>query len=73
MVDMCLAKLRRMGQQQQQGIIFTGVIYAVAAAQVMMIFVSGAYRVTNTAETDSASSLYHQVQRLSSHLSLLFT
>ena len=63
MVSMCLAESRRLGQQQQQRIIFTGVVYAIAAAQLMkMIYVSGAHRATDTAsaETDLASSLYHE-------------
>ena len=37
----------------------TGVVYAIAAAQLMMmIYVSSAHQATNTAEIDSASSLY---------------
>ena len=57
---MCLAKFRRMGQQQQAGIVFTGVVFAIAAAQLMkMIYMSGAHRATDTAETDSTSSLYY--------------
>ena len=60
---MCLAKFQRMGQQLQQGIMLTGVVYTIAAAQLMkMIYVSEAHRAANTAETDSASFLsflYH--------------
>ena len=57
---MCLAKFQRMGQQLQQGIMLTGVVYTIAVAQLMkMIYVSEAHRVTDTAKTDSASSLYH--------------
>ena len=38
----------------------TGVVYATAAAQLMkMIYVSSAHQATNTANIDSASSLYH--------------
>ena len=38
----------------------TGVVYAIAAAQLMkMIYVSSAHQATNTAEIDLASSLYH--------------
>ena len=38
----------------------TGVVYAIAAAQLMkMIYVSSAHQATNTANIDSASSLYH--------------
>ena len=40
----------------------TGVVYAIAAAQLMkMIYhdVSSEHQATNTAEIDSASSLYH--------------
>ena len=62
---MRLANISRMGQEQQQGIIFTGVVYATAADQLMkMIYVSGAHRATDTAETDSASSLDHDYVRL---------
>ena len=32
---MCLARFQRMGQQLQQGIMLTGVVYAIAAAQLM--------------------------------------
>ena len=32
---MCLAKFQRTGLQLQQGIILTGVVYAIAAAQLM--------------------------------------
>ena len=57
---MCLAKSHGMGQQQQQGAMLTGVVYAIAAAQLMkMIYVSSAHQATNTADIDSASSLYH--------------
>ena len=57
---MCLLKFLGMGQQQQQGIIFSGVVYAIAAAQLMkIIHVSGAHRTTDTAETDLASPLSH--------------
>ena len=49
-----------MGQQQQQEAMLTGVVYAIAAAQLMkMIYVSSAHQATNTAEIDPASSLYH--------------
>ena len=49
-----------MGQQQQEGAMLTGVVYAIAAAQRMkMIYVSSARQATNTAEMDSAPSLYH--------------
>ena len=38
----------------------TGVVYAIVAAQLMkMIYVSSAHQATNTADIDSASSLYH--------------
>ena len=48
-----------MGQQQQQGAMLTGVVYAIAAAQLMkMIYVSSAHQATNTV-MDSAPSLYH--------------
>ena len=64
MVSTCLAELRRMGQQQQQGIKFTGVVYATAAPQLMkMIYASRAHRTTDTADTDSASALYHHYVR----------
>ena len=57
---MRLAKSHGMGQQQQQGAMLTGVVYAIAAAQLMkMIYVSSAHQATNTANIDSASSLYH--------------
>ena len=57
---MCLAKSHGMGQQQQQEAMLTGVVYAIAAAQLMkMIYVSSAHQATNTAEIDPASSLYH--------------
>ena len=57
---MCLAKSHGMGQQQQQGGMLTGIVYAIAAAQLMkMICFSSAHQATNTADTDSASSLYH--------------
>ena len=49
-----------MGQQQQQGAMLTGVVYAIAAAQLMkMIYVSSVHQATNTADIGSASSLYH--------------
>ena len=49
-----------MGQQQQEGAMLTGVVYAIAAAQLMkMIYVSSAHQATNTADMDSAPSLYH--------------
>ena len=49
-----------MGQQQQEGAMLTGVVYAIAAAQLMkMIYVSSAHQATNTVEMDSAPSLYH--------------
>ena len=57
---MRLAKSQGMGQQQQQGAMLTGVVYAIAAAQLMeMIYVSSAHQATNTANIASASSLYH--------------
>ena len=57
---MCLAKSHGMGQQQQQRAMLTGVVYANAAAQLMkMIYVSSAHQANNTADIDSASSLYH--------------
>ena len=57
---MCLAKSHGMGQQQQQRAMLTGVVYAIAAAQLMkMIYVSSAHQATNTADIDSASSLDH--------------
>ena len=57
---MCLAKSHGMGQQQQQRAKLTGVVYANAAAQLMkMIYVSSAHQANNTADIDSASSLYH--------------
>ena len=60
MVSMCLAKFLRIGQQQQQGTTFAGVVYAIAAALLMkMIYVSRAHQATDTAEIDSASSLCH--------------
>ena len=41
-----------------QGIIFTGVVHAIAAAQLMKIsYASGVHPATDTAETDLASSL----------------
>ena len=50
---MCLAKSDGMGQQQQQGAMLTGVVYAVAAAQLMkMIYVSSVHQATNTANID---------------------
>ena len=57
---MCLAKSHGMGQQQQQRAMLTGVVYANAAAQLMkMIYVSSAHQANNTADIDSASSLFH--------------
>ena len=57
---MCLAKSHGMEQQQQQRAKLTGVVYANAAAQLMkMIYVSSARQANNTADIDSASSLYH--------------
>ena len=57
---MCLAMSHGMGQQQQQRAMLTGVVYANAAAQLMkMIYVSSAHQANNTADIDSASSLYH--------------
>ena len=57
---MCLAKSHGMGQQQQQRAKLTGVVYANAAAQLMkMIYVSSAHQANNTADIDSASSLFH--------------
>ena len=45
-----------MGQQQEQGIVFTGVVHSIAAAQLMkMNYVSGAHRATDNAETDLSS------------------
>ena len=42
-----------MGQQQQQGAMLTGVVYAIAAAQLMkMIYVSSVHQATNTANVD---------------------
>ena len=50
---MCLAKSHGMGQQQQQGAMLTGVVHAIAAAQLMkMSYVSSAHQATNTAEID---------------------
>ena len=47
---MCLAKCHKMGQQQQQGTMVTGVVYATAAAQLMkMIYVSRKHQVTDIA------------------------
>ena len=47
----------------------TGVVYAIAAAQLMkMIYVSSAHQATNTAEIDSASSLYHDYVSLHFYL-----
>ena len=41
------------------GAMLTGVVYAIAAAQLMkMIYVSSVHQATNTAEIDSASSFY---------------
>ena len=61
-MSVCLAKSHGMGQQHQQGAMLTGVVYAIAAAQLMkMIYhdVSSEHQATNTAEINSASSLYH--------------
>ena len=56
----CLAKSHWVGQEQQQGAMLAGVVYAIAAAQLMkMIYVSSAHQQTNTAKIDLASSLYH--------------
>ena len=56
---MCLAKSHGMRQQQQQGAMLTGVVYANAAAQLMkMIYVSSVHQATNTAKLDLSSSLY---------------
>ena len=50
MLLMCLAKFQMMGQQQQQRIMFTGVVYATAAAQLIkMIYVSREHQATDTA------------------------
>ena len=50
---MRLAKSHGMGQQQQQEAMLTGVVYAIAAAQLMkMIYVSSAHQATNTADID---------------------
>ena len=47
----------RLRVKSQQGIMLTGVVYTIAAAQLMkMIYVSEARRVTDTAKTDLASS-----------------
>ena len=70
-----------MGQQLQQGIMLTGVVYTIAAAQLMkMIYVSEAHRAANTAETDSASflhqdyfSLHFQHIKQKIHIALLRT
>ena len=49
-----------MGQQQQQRAMLTRVVYANAAAQLMkMVYVSSAHQANNTADIDSAYSLYH--------------
>ena len=62
-MSVCLAKFHGMGQQQQQGAMLTGVVYAIAAAQLMkMIYVSSAHQ----AKIDSASSLYHDYVSLPS-------
>ena len=43
MVSTCLAEYHGMGQQQQQGTMFTGAVYAIDAALLMkMIYVSTA-------------------------------
>ena len=63
MVSICLAKFNGTGQQQQQGAMLTGVVYAIAAAHLMkMIYVSSAHQATNIA---SASSRDHD--HVSSH------
>ena len=65
---MCLAKSRGMGQRQQQRAMLTGVVYAIAAAQLMKkISVSSAHQATITADVDSASSLYHDYVSLHFH------
>ena len=57
---MCLAKFQRIGQQQQRGIVFTGVVYAISTAELMkIIHMSVAHLSTDTAKTDSAFSPYH--------------
>ena len=71
---MCLAKSHGMGQQQQQRAMLTGVVYANAAAQLMkMIYVSSAHQANNTADIDSASSLYHDYVSLHFYQGLLNT
>ena len=72
---MCLAKFHRMGQQQQLGTMFAGVVYAAAAAQPMkMIYVSRAHQATDTAERDSASSLYlESTMIMSAYISITHT
>ena len=68
---MCLAKSSGTGQQQQQGAMLTGVVYAIDAAQRMkMIFASSAHQATNTAKMDMASSLYHDYVSLHFYQSL---
>ena len=68
---MCLAKSHGMGQQQQQRAMLTGVVYANAAAQLMkMIYVSSAHQANNTADIESASSLYHDYVSLHFYQSL---
>ena len=53
-MSMFLAKIQRMGQQQQQGTLFTKVVYAIAAAQLMntVIYVSRAHQETDTSNRD---------------------
>ena len=60
-----------MVQQQQQGAMLTGVVHAIAAAQLMeMIYVSSAHQATNTADIDSASSLCHESMIMSAYTSI---
>ena len=48
--------------QQQQGILFTGVVHAIPAAQLIkMIYMLGAHRATDTVENDLASYLFHEM------------
>ena len=68
----CLGEFHGMGHQQQQGAMLTGVVYAIVAAQLMkMICLSSSHQATNTADIDSASSLYHDYVSL--HLNTLFS
>ena len=65
---MCLAKSHGMGQQQQQRAMLTGVVYAIAAVQLIkMIYVSSAHQATNTDDIDLASSLYHDYLSTETH------